>query len=153
MATTTANATQLGSMAPDFTLAGSSGQVSLSDYRGKQSVAVYFMREYSCALSRKNVQMLKHLYPTLQACDAEVLVIGSGSSAQAQQLAATLRVPFPVLADADREVYRRYGLGKVVGVWQRSGTVIVDKDGRVIYLHLNTIPTELDEAAVLKALA
>jgi len=143
----------LGSMAPDFTLAGSTSHVSLSAYRGKQSVVLYFMREFSCALSRKNVRQLKHLYPTFQACDAEVIVIGSGSRAEAEQLAATLRVPFPVLADADRAVYRHFGLEKVLGVWQRSGTVVVDIHGRVTYLHLNTIPAELDEAAVLKALA
>jgi peroxiredoxin len=153
MATTTTHGVQLGSMAPDFALTGSTGHVSLADYRGKQSVVVYFMREFTCALSRKNVRQLKHLYPTLQACDAQVLVIGSGSRAEAQQLAATLQVHFPLLADADRAVYRRYGLEKVLGVWQRNGTVIVDRDGRVTYLHLTTIPTALDEAAVLKALA
>lgn len=149
----TATGLDHGSMAPDFTLVGSSGQVSLADYRGKQSIVVYFMREFSCALSRKNVRKLKHLYPTLQACDAEVMVIGSGSRAEAERLAATLRIPFPVLADADRAVYRRYGLEKVLGVWQRSGAVVVDIHGRVAYLHLNTIPTELDETAMLKALA
>jgi peroxiredoxin len=143
----------LGSMAPDFTLVGSSGRVSLSDYRRKQSVVLYFMREFTCALSRRNVQRLNHLYPTLQACDAEVMVIGSGRQAEAQQLAATLRVPFPVLADPDRAVYRRYGIEKVLGVWQRNGIVVVDIHGQVTYLRLTTIPTALDEAAVLKALA
>lgn len=152
MAITTDGA-YVGSMAPDFTLAGSSGQISLSDYRGKQHVVVYFMREFTCALSRKNVTQLKHLYSTLQARHAEVLVIAGGSRAEAEQLATTLQVPFPVLADADREVYRRYGLEKVLSLWQRSGTIVVDTQGRVSYLRPTTIPAGLDEAALMKALA
>ena len=152
MAITTDGA-YVGSMAPDFTLAGSSGQISLSDYRGKQHVVVYFMREFTCALSRKNVTQLKHLYSTLQARHTEVLVIAGGSRAEAEQLATTLQVPFPVLADADREVYRRYGLEKVLSLWQRSGTIVVDTQGRVSYLRPTTIPAGLDEAALMKALA
>jgi len=150
MAITTAGA-YVGSLAPDFTLAGSRGQISLSDYRGTH-VVVYFMREFTCALSRKNVTQLKHLYSTLQARHTEVLVIAGGSRAEAEQLATTLQVPFPVLADADREVYRRYGLEKVLSWWQRSGAIVVDTQGRVSYLRPTTIPAGLDEAALMKAL-
>lgn len=152
MAITTAGIS-VGAMAPDFTLVGSRGQIRLSEYRGKQHVIVYFMREFTCALSRKNVTQLQHLYSTLQARHAEILVIASGSRAEAEQLATTLHVPFPVLADADREVYRRYGLAKVLSLWQRSGTIVVDTQGRVSYLHPTTIPAGLDEASLMKALA
>ncbi len=152
MAITTDGA-HVGSMAPDFTLAGSNGQISLSDYRGKQNVVLYFMREFTCALSRKNVTQLKQLYSTLQARHAEVLVIGGGSRAEAEQLATTLQVPFPVLVDADREVYCRYGLEKVLSLWQRSGIFVVDRQGRVSYSHPTTIPIAgLDRAALLSAL-
>jgi thioredoxin-dependent peroxiredoxin len=150
MAITTVGA-YVGSMAPDFTLAGSSGQISLSDYRGKH-VVVYFMREFTCALSRKNVTQLKQLYSTLQARHTEVLVIAGGSRTEAEQLATTLQVPFPVLADANREVYRCYGLEKVLSLWQRSGTIVVDTQGRVSYLRPTTIPAGLDKAALMKAL-
>ena len=87
----------VGSMAPDFTLAGSNGQISLSDYCGKQNVVLYFMREFSCSFCQKHVAQLKQLYSILQAHHAEVLVIGGGSRAEAEQLATQLQVPFPVL--------------------------------------------------------
>jgi len=126
-------------MAPDFTSAGSNGQISLSDYCGKQNVVLYFMREFSYSFSQKHVAPLKQLYSTLQAHHAEVLVIGGGSRAEAEYLATQLQVPFPVLADADREVYHRYGLEKVMSLWQRSGIIVVDRQGRVSYSHPTTI--------------
>src|SRR6266567_8644939 len=104
------------------------------DYVGKQNVVLYFMREFSCAFCQKHVAQLKQLYSTLQAHHAEVLVIGGGSRAEAEQLATHLHVPFPVLADADRGVYHRYGLEKVLSL-QRSGIIVVDRQGRVSYSH------------------
>jgi peroxiredoxin Q/BCP len=117
----------VGSVAPNFTLAGSRGEISLSDYLGKQNVVLYFMREFSCSFCQKHVAQLKQLYSTLQSHSTEVLVIGGGSREEAEQLATKLQVPFPILADADREVYHRYGLEKVMFSPQRSGTILVDK--------------------------
>ena len=142
----------VGSLAPDFTLAGSSGQIRLSDYLGKQNVVLYFMREFSCSWCQKHVAQLKQLYSALQSYNAEVLVIGGGSRAEAEQLDAKLQVPFPVLADTDREVYHRYGLEKVMSL-QRSGAIVVDRQGRVNYSHPTTLPIAgLDRAALMSAL-
>lgn len=144
--------TQVGSMAPDFTLVGSNGEISLSDYRGKQQVVLYFMRAFSCSFCQKHVAQLKQLYSTLQAQNAQVLVIGGGNRAEAEQLATKLQVPFPVLADADQEVYHRYDLEKVMSL-QRSGIIAVDKHGRISYSHPTTLPIAgLDRAALMSAL-
>src|SRR5258708_31391572 len=110
----------VGSMAPDFTLTGSNGQISLSDYVGKQNVVLYFMREFSCSFCQKHVAQLKQLYSTLQAHHAEVLVIGGGSRAEAEQLATKLQVPFPVLSHAYPRRHHPYGLEKVQ-LQQRGG--------------------------------
>jgi peroxiredoxin Q/BCP len=99
---------RVGAMAPDFMLAGSNGQISLSDYFGKQNVVLYFMREFSCSFCQKHIAQLKQLYGTLQAHNAEVLVIGGGSRTETEHLATKLQVPFPMLAD--RGVYHCYGL-------------------------------------------
>ncbi len=38
---------EIGSMAPEFRLAASSGgEIGLADYRGKRGVTVFFIREY-----------------------------------------------------------------------------------------------------------
>ncbi len=61
-------------------------------------------------------------------------------------------MPFPVLADADRGVYHHYGLEKVMSL-QRSGIIVVDRQGRVSYSHPTTLPIAgLDRAALMSAL-
>jgi thioredoxin-dependent peroxiredoxin len=140
-----------GQPAPDFTLVSSTGQkVSLSDFRGKKNVVVYFMREFSCAQCQQHVIHLKMLYPDLEDRDVEVLVIGGGNSRDAARLARTFDVPFTVLADPDRAVYMQYNLDKMIGLIQRSATVLVDKQGIIRYLHRATNPNNsLDQVQLM----
>jgi peroxiredoxin len=58
----------------------------------------------------------------------------------AERLSARLKLPFPVLVNPDRTVYRRYGLDKVLIALQRSGTFLIDKQGIVRYIHQVTNP-------------
>jgi len=63
------------------------------------------------------------------------------------------KVPFPVLADLDRTVYRAYGLGKALGI-QQSGTFLIDAAGTVRYANRATVPLgALKEPALLAAIA
>ncbi len=69
-----------------------------------------------------------------------MLIIGGGSHKGAERLSARLKLPFPVLIDPDRAVYRRYSLDKVLIALQRSGTFLIDKQGIVRYIHQVTNP-------------
>ena len=42
--------------------------------------------------------------------------------------------PFPVLADPDHSVYDQYGLARIMLLSTRSGSVIVDKGGKISYI-------------------
>lgn len=131
-----------GQIAPDFTLPTTQGNFTLSELRGKKGVLLYFMREFSCAACRQTTAQLGRLYSeTFAANDVEVIVIGGGSPADAEKLAATYRLPFAVAADLEREVYNRYGLHKAAGIIQRSGSILVDKAGRVGYVQRAILPT------------
>jgi peroxiredoxin Q/BCP len=76
----------------------------------------------------------------LRAQETEVLLLGGGSRKGAERLSARHKLPFPVLVDPDRAVYRRYGLDKVLIALQRSGTFLIDKQGIVRYIHQSPIP-------------
>lgn len=69
----------------------------------------------------------------LQAQSATALVIGGGSPAAAARVHRLLGMSFPVLSDPDRRTYRAYGFEKAWKLIQRSGTVLVDKDGILRY--------------------
>jgi len=83
---------------------------------------------------------LGRLYDEFQAKDTDIVVIGGGGLEDASRLQQMLKLHFPVLADPDRSVYRDYGLGKSLFVIQRSATILVDKKGRLRFLHQVTNP-------------
>lgn len=69
-----------------------------------------------------------------------MLVILGETIERAKQYAQTLKTPFPVLVDPDREVYRRYGLEKALFVIQRTSSVVIDRKGIVRYMKSATNP-------------
>ena len=82
----------------------------------------------------------------------EVFVLGAAKPEDVQRVADTFQLPYVVLADPDRSVYRAYGLRKVVGVLQRSGTVLVDRHGIVRYDHRVSNPDKsMNKAALVQA--
>ena len=69
-------------------------------------------------------------------------------------LVRRLALPFPVLVDAGRDTYRRYGLGKAAFVIQKSATFVIDRDGVVRHATAGFDPTTaMDLGAVLETLA
>lgn len=66
----------------------------------------------------------------LQAHGARAALIGAGGLGT--PLIRAMKLPVPVLVDADRAVYRAYGLEKRFLI-QQSATVIIDRDGVVRY--------------------
>jgi peroxiredoxin len=65
---------------------------------------------------------------------AQVLVILGDSLERAKSYAESLKSPFPVLSDPEREVYHRYELEKsLIGI-QHTAEVIVDGEGVIRYM-------------------
>jgi peroxiredoxin Q/BCP len=144
---------QIASIAPDFTLDTYEGRVSLADYRGKNHVVLYFMRAFDCPVCQHHVARLGRIYPTLQAQQTTVLVIGAGNSVDAAKLRERFGLPFPVLADVDGSVYRQYNLNKALSIIQQSGSFLIDIDGVVRYANRSTLPTgALNETLLLRAI-
>src|SRR5262249_45837455 len=100
---------------------------------------------------RSHVAQLGRLYPEFQAAGTDVLVILGDTMERATRYGAALSVPFPILADPDFVVYRRFGLDKVLLVAQRTASVVVDRDGTIQYLRRALNPmTWLQESQELR---
>jgi peroxiredoxin len=87
-----------------------------------------------------HVAQLGRMNDELRAHDADVIIIGGGGRLRAGLAAKLLRVPFPILADPDRSVYRAYGFERIAYLIQRSGTVLLDRDGTVQYVRGSANP-------------
>ena len=144
---------RVGDPAPDFTLPNADGaETSLSEYSGHE-VVLYFVREFGCRVCRRHSTGLGRLYEEFQKAGAEVLLVTPGDAQRAKAYAGSLTLPFPVLADAGREVYRLYGLDRMaLGLIQRSEILVINRDGVIRFAQGHGLPTTVPDAVeVLEA--
>ena len=71
---------------------------------------------------------------------AEIIVILGDSMERAREYVSALKLPFPVLSDPEREVYRIYELEKYFMLMQRTASLVIDRAGIVRYLKRTTMP-------------
>lgn len=132
---------KIGSPAPDFTLTATNGQrISLHDFRGNANAIVFFIRETTCPQCRAHVAHLGQLYDQFRKAGADVIVILGEGEVKSRAYAEGLHLPFPILCDPDRAVYRLYELEKYFLLFQRTASLVVDKEGIVRYLKRTTVP-------------
>lgn len=118
-----------GSAAPDFTLRSAGGpNLRLKELRG-QVVLVNFWATW-CGPCREEMPLLNRLHEKYRGAGFTLLGVSvDDDPAAAIALAGRLGVKFPVLLDSDKQVSRSYDLSAM------PSTVLIDRDGRVRYLH------------------
>lgn len=89
---------------------------------------------------RSHVSQLAKLHEQFQAAGAQVVVILGDTLEKAKSYVDILKLPFPVLSDPGRDVYRIYELEKYFNLMQRTASIVVDREGRVQYLKRTTNP-------------
>ena len=89
----------------------------------------------------------------LERRNARAIVIGGGTELAATIATRWLKLPWPILRDPERAVYRAYGLERSLGLIQQSGTMVVDAEGILRYAHGGLNPgTAFPRAGILAAL-
>lgn len=131
-------ALQKGDKAPDFKLYNSDKQqVSLSDYKGKNVVVLFFPLAFTGVCTAELCEMRDNisLYSNL---NAEILGISVDSLFTLEKYKAEQKLPFNLLSDFNKETSSAYGslyenfvLG-MKGVSKRSAFV-VDSEGIIQY--------------------
>lgn len=131
-------ALQKGDKAPDFKLFNSDKQeVSLSDYKGKNVVILFFPLAFTGTCTAELCEMRDNIsiYSNL---NAEVLAISVDSLFTLEKYKAEQKLPFNLLSDFNKDtsvaygsLYENFVLG-MKGVSKRSAFV-VDVDGNIQY--------------------
>lgn len=131
----------VGDMAPDFELKDKDGNpVKLSDYRGKQSVVLYFYPKDETAGCTAQACSFRDSYEDFKAAGAEVIGISSDSGRSHAKFAEHHRLPFVLLSDIIGKVRKAYGAYDLLGLIPGRVTFVIDRDGRVVHKfdsHLN----------------
>jgi peroxiredoxin len=116
-------------MAPDFTLKSREGvNIKLSELRG-QVVMVNFWASW-CGPCRQEMPLLQQLFDRYQSLGFSLLGVNVDEDrSAADKMLSDLPVSFPILYDDRSEVSKEYQVKAM------PSTFMVDRDGRIRYLH------------------
>lgn len=133
---------ETGSTAPDIPLQDTEGRtVSLADYRGEDNVLLYLMRSTSCPVCNAHVKDLVGRRDALAADNVRVLVAIPEGAREAVAWKAKRNVPFTVVTGRRGTPHEAFGLTrKMFGAMQQSGSVLIDRRGKVRHAHSATMP-------------
>ena len=128
---------KVGDKAPSFTLPDKDGNlVSLSDFLGNRVVLYFYPKDNTPGCSRQACAFAGAYKGFIQK-GVEVIGVSRDSMASHQKFAEKYNLPFTILADADLEAIKAYGVwqekklyGKVsMGVVRT--TFIIDAEGNI----------------------
>jgi peroxiredoxin len=140
-----------GEPAPDFTLRDQDGEeVSLSDYRGRKLLLVFYPADFSPVCSDQ-LSIYQEVKPEIAAKGVEIVGISVDSAYSHKAFQEKIGADTTLLADFEPkgEVARAYG-----SYLDRAGTanrtlVLVDEDGTVAWTYESPHPGEFPGANVI----
>ena len=131
----------VGSQAPDFTLPNANAEpVSLTDFRGKNVVLVFYPLDWSPACSDQ-LSLYQSELPEFEKHDAVVIGISVDSLYSHGAWAAVRGITFPLLADfhPNGEVSRMYKVMRQTEGFSERALYIIDRDGIIRYSHVSPL--------------
>jgi peroxiredoxin len=82
---------------------------------------------------------LRDLYHEIRGKGVELIALAPGALNETEAFAAERGLPFPLLADPKREVYRAYQVeSRLLSLGQRPALYAIDRQGIVRYAFLGT---------------
>jgi peroxiredoxin Q/BCP len=149
---------EAGKKAPDFTLPSSEGgEISLKALRGRPVVLYFYPKDDTPGCTREACAF-RDASARLKRSGAVVLGVSPDSVASHDKFRKKYRLNFPLLADADKAVAKRYGAfgekvmygKKVVGMIR--STFVIDAEG-VVRKVFPRVKVDGHDEQVLAALA
>ncbi len=140
-----------GEPAPDFTLRDQDGEkVSLSDYRGRKVLLVFYPQDFSPVCSAQ-LSVYQEVKPQIAEKGVELLGISIDHPWAHKAFREKLGIDTTLLSDFEPkgEVSRAYGAYiEKVGHANRS-LVLIDEEGTVEWVHESPSPLEIPGANVI----
>ena len=121
---------KVGNSAPDFTLQDpDNNSYSLSDFKGKSPVVIYFYPKANTSGCTKQACGIRDDYSKFEEKGIAIFGISVDSKESIKEFENDYQLNFPLLSDESKEVAKEYGVLNNVGVASRV-TFIVDKEGK-----------------------
>lgn len=121
-----------GTIAPDFTLPDQDGHaVSLADLLVKGPLILYFYPADFTPGCTKEACGLRDRFPVATSSGYGIAGISPQPPDSHKRFREEYRLPFPLLADGDKAVIRRYDCDGPFGIGVRRTTYLIDLDGMI----------------------
>lgn len=155
------NLLQVGEKAIDFTLPSHAGAaagddqetVTLSDYRGKNVVLVFYPADFSSVCGDQLV-LYNEIMPMFKKYNAEILGISVDSSFCHAAFRESRNLEMPLLADFEPkgEIAKKYGAYRTGNGFCERALFVIDKEGTVRWNYLSPVEENPGADGILKAL-
>ena len=125
----------IGQSAPDFTLTTTTGTAfRLAEQRGRHLVLYFYPKDDTPGCTAEACSF-RDQYEDFLALGADVVGISSDSEKSHQKFTQKHRLPFPLLADTDGAVRKRYEVPRaLLGLLPGRVTFLIDKEGIIRYI-------------------
>lgn len=128
----------IGDKAPDFRLPDQNGRIhELKDYRGKKLILYFYPKDNTPGCT-KQACGFRDLYPHFQEKGVEVLGVSRDTVASHKRFEEKFGLPFPLLADPEKEVLQAYDVWKEKTNYGKTAmgivrtTYLIDENGIIL---------------------
>ena len=147
----------IGDIAPNFSGKDQNGnQISLADYKGKK-VALYFYPKDDTPGCTKQACNLRDNYAKLQDANYVILGVSADDEASHQKFITKYDLPFPLLADTEKEIITAYGVWKEKNMYGNKKwgiartTFLIDEEGKIVHIFKRPKTAEHTEEILAKS--
>ncbi|MEM0030352.1 MAG: peroxiredoxin [Candidatus Nitrosocaldus sp.] len=124
----------IGDAAPDFTADSTLGRITLSNYKGRKSVVLYFyVKDMTPGCTVQSIS-IKDNIERIKALGAEAIGISSDDIESHKRFASRYGLNFPLVSDVDNSISKAYGVFNEEKRRARRVTFIIDKDGIIRHI-------------------
>ena len=121
----------IGNSAPDFTLQDADGNnFSLSDYKGKNPVVIYFYPKANTPGCTKEACGIRDSFSKFKENNIIIFGVSVDSKESIKEFINDHNLNFPLLSDGKKEVSKAYGVLNNIGIDSRI-TFIIDRQGNI----------------------
>ena len=128
----------IGDLAPDFTLPGTSNKsYSLSQFRGQTVVLVFYPGDDTLVCTKQLCAYNNEL-SQFSTVNAQILAISAQDIVSHEAFSAKQGYKFPLLSDTEKTVASLYSVVGLFGLPKRS-VFVVDANGVIKYAHRSVL--------------
>ncbi|MES2489824.1 MAG: peroxiredoxin [Pseudomonadota bacterium] len=139
-----------GTAAPEFKLQDQKGQWhTLADHKGKWVVLYFYPKDQTPGCTTQACTFRDHVFK-LRDAGADVIGVSLDDVKSHAEFAEKYKLPFPLLADVDKQASKAYGvLNSIIGFqYAKRDTFLIDPKG-IIAKHYAGVDPKANAAEVL----